>query len=668
MPFGAAPVITMQPTNQSVAVGGTASFSAVASGAQPLIYQWNFNGTNISGATNFTLLLTNVQLDQAGSYVLLVTNNFGSAISSNAVLSVFVPPVPPTILAQTPNQVVLLGNTATFSVTVGGSEPLSYFWQRNGALIPGATNSSYSLNNAQLSDSGSKFGCLVTNAFGSAASTNVSLKVIDSTIANDLCSGAIVITNASYTNVQSTVQATSFGDPVPDCVDGFGHGVWYQFTAPVAGLLIVDTFGSDFDTGLAVYTGSCDSLTEVACNDDTGGVTSQVILPTAAGVTYYILAGGYASDAGNLVLHLNHLTPPAFAVQPTNQSVVVSSNASFITTLTGTLPMGFQWYFNNTPLVDGGRISGSTSATLNIATIQTNDAGNYQLVASNIVGVATSSVAILTPIILPPVITQQPVDQSVLIGSNVTFTATVDGTPPYSYQWSFNGSPLADDGIHISGSATASLSISNLTPADGGSYLLTVTNVSGSTNSTAAILTVLVPPAITTQPVGRSVPPGLPTTFNAAASGNSAPGYQWQLNGTNISGATGSSYTAAAVGTNDLGFYHVVASNSVGVAVSADAQLTFGPVAAWGLNSSGECLPPPGLSNVMAVAGNRGASFAVRTDGTVIPWGSGTLTNIPANVSNVVATATADAGEISALRADGTVPLSAGRIFNAWTP
>ena len=218
--------------------------------------------------------------------ILVTVSNHGSAdVSSNAVLTVYVPPTPPTIVSQTPNQVVLLGNTATFSVTASGSNPLSYFWSRNGALIPGATNSSYALYNAQLSDSGSKFNCLVTNAFGSAASTNVSLKVID-TIANDLCSGAIVITNASYTNVQSTLKASSFGDPVPDCVDGFGHGVWYQFTAPVAGLLIVDTFGSDFDTGLAIYTGSCDALTEVACNDDTGGVTSQVILPTTAGATY----------------------------------------------------------------------------------------------------------------------------------------------------------------------------------------------------------------------------------------------------------------------------------------------------------------------------------------------------------------------------------------------
>ena len=58
--------------------------------------------------------------------------------------------------------------------------------------------------------------------------------------------------------------------------------------------------------------------------------------------------------------------------------------------------------FQQSPLTDGGRISGSTNSTLNIANVQTNDGGNYQLVASNIVGVTTSSVAVLTPIILPP--------------------------------------------------------------------------------------------------------------------------------------------------------------------------------------------------------------------------------------------------------------------------
>ena len=578
MPFGVplvAPAITSQPTNLTVAVSNTAVFSVTATGTPPLIYQWNFNGTNIANATNAILTLNNVSPAQAGNYFVTVSNLVSAVTSSNAALTVYVPPTPPTIISQTPSQVVLLGNPATFTVNVSGSDPLSYFWSRNNVLIPGATNSSYTLSNVQLTDSGSKFSCFVTNAFGFDASTNATLKVIDS-ISNDLCSGAILVTGLSYTNLQSTAKATSFGDPVPDCVDGFGNGVWYQYTATVNGVLIVDTFGSDFDTGLAVYTGACDTLTEIACNDDTGGMTSQVTILTTAGVTYSILVGGYSAHTGNLVFHLTHLTPPAFVVQPANQSVAVGGNASFSATLTGALPMSFQWtYLNGTPLVDDGRIFGST---------------------------------------------------------------------------------------------TASLIISNITVADAGNYLLLATNFLGSATSTAAVLNVLVPPTISTQPIGRSVPLGLPTTFSATAMGNPTPNYyQWQFNGTNIPGATGATYTISAVNTNHLGFYHLVASNSVGGTVSADAQLTFGTVAAWGRNLNNECLPPPNLSNVVAVAGNFGASFAVRTDGKVVGWGGGIDTNIPASASNVVAIAAyGNSGEV-ALRSDGTIVSWGGLISPALT-
>ena len=88
---GLPPVITLQPTNQTVSAGGTAHFTVTATGSlPPLSYQWEFDGTNISGATNVMLTLTNVQFDQAGIYTVLVTNYFGSALSSNAVLTVTV--------------------------------------------------------------------------------------------------------------------------------------------------------------------------------------------------------------------------------------------------------------------------------------------------------------------------------------------------------------------------------------------------------------------------------------------------------------------------------------------------------------------------------------------------------------------------------------------------
>jgi len=86
------PVILAQPTNQTAVVGGTAMFMVAADGTPPLSYRWNFNGTNIDGATNTTLTLTNVQFSQAGNYAVLVTNSYGSILSSNAVLTVSPPP------------------------------------------------------------------------------------------------------------------------------------------------------------------------------------------------------------------------------------------------------------------------------------------------------------------------------------------------------------------------------------------------------------------------------------------------------------------------------------------------------------------------------------------------------------------------------------------------
>ena len=75
------------------------SLCVTATGSPLLTYQWSFNGTNITGATDTTLTLTNVQLSQAGSYTVLVTNAYGSALSTNAVLTVN--PPPPCISAPT---------------------------------------------------------------------------------------------------------------------------------------------------------------------------------------------------------------------------------------------------------------------------------------------------------------------------------------------------------------------------------------------------------------------------------------------------------------------------------------------------------------------------------------------------------------------------------------
>ena len=111
-PFGTsiAPAIAIQPTNLTVTVNGTAVFNVIATGTQPVTYQWFFNGAFIPGAGGATLNLTNVQPAQAGIYSVLVSNLVGAVVSSNALLTVNVPSTPPTILAQSPSQMVALGH------------------------------------------------------------------------------------------------------------------------------------------------------------------------------------------------------------------------------------------------------------------------------------------------------------------------------------------------------------------------------------------------------------------------------------------------------------------------------------------------------------------------------------------------------------------------------
>ena len=109
----APPLLTQQPVNLAILAGSNAMFSAAAAGKLPMSWQWQFNQTNIDGATNSTLALTNVIMDQAGDYSVLVANGNGLTTSSNASLSVYLSPAPamatPTFSANNQMQFTLVG-------------------------------------------------------------------------------------------------------------------------------------------------------------------------------------------------------------------------------------------------------------------------------------------------------------------------------------------------------------------------------------------------------------------------------------------------------------------------------------------------------------------------------------------------------------------------------
>lgn len=168
---GTAPQITQQPQSRTNVTSDTVTFNATASGTAPFAYQWRFAGTNLVGATNRGLTLTNVQRIDAGEYTVVVVNAYGSVTSAVTTLTLW---YPPEITGQPQNQTNVVGTPANFSVTASGTPPLNYQWLKNETNISNATNSAFSLQPAVSGDAGN-YRVVVTNAYGSVTSAVATL-------------------------------------------------------------------------------------------------------------------------------------------------------------------------------------------------------------------------------------------------------------------------------------------------------------------------------------------------------------------------------------------------------------------------------------------------------------------------------------------------------------
>jgi hypothetical protein len=173
---GLPPLLTYPPAGFAP-VGGTFTFSLTGVPVVNVQYQWQFDGTNITGATNSTLTLTGVDSADAGSYRVVISNASGSATSLAATFNLA---FPPQILSTTPAapSTNWINTNITLSIgmsTVGQSAyPLSYQWQLNGTNIAAATNAVYTIYNPVAACEGN-YTVVITNALGS---TNVTWTVL----------------------------------------------------------------------------------------------------------------------------------------------------------------------------------------------------------------------------------------------------------------------------------------------------------------------------------------------------------------------------------------------------------------------------------------------------------------------------------------------------------
>ncbi len=169
------PSVTAQPQRLTVFVGGSATFSITCTGTSPLTYQWLKDNRLLTGAGSPLLTISNVQLSDAGNYVVVVSNVAGSVTSAAAVL-VVMPAVLPAITVQPRGQTVTAGEFVSLNVTASGSQPLSYAWFKDGQPIFGDSGAILELRNTQPQDSGN-YSVVVSNAGGSVVSSNAHLVV-----------------------------------------------------------------------------------------------------------------------------------------------------------------------------------------------------------------------------------------------------------------------------------------------------------------------------------------------------------------------------------------------------------------------------------------------------------------------------------------------------------
>ena len=170
------PSISCQPVDESVYRGETIYYGLCINGSPPLTYQWLKNGTNLPSATTVSLLLTNVQFSDAGTYSLQVSNTEGSAVSSNAVISVL-PSAAPVIAVQPCSLNVSARAAPVLAVQVSAAPEARYQWVRNGTNIPGATCSSLSFTNVTAADAGI-YSVSATSFLGAAVSRDALLTVL----------------------------------------------------------------------------------------------------------------------------------------------------------------------------------------------------------------------------------------------------------------------------------------------------------------------------------------------------------------------------------------------------------------------------------------------------------------------------------------------------------
>ncbi len=570
---GSAPVITQQPTSITAQTNSMAGFSVLATGTLPLTYQWSFNSSTISGATNSSLTINPVQLTNAGTYSVFVTNAFGSAQSSNAILTVTTGG----------------GGTSTNCASIPGlvnwwqaeSNALDSIGTKNGTLSSGVSYSSGKVG--QSFSFGGTGGVTMDTSTGNFRTNDFTVEFWLMTSSSQIMSimskrqvcnlnpaGWDILTGyangvtyaAGTIGIEVFDSSGAWGPVVPNVT--INDGLWHHFAMTRAGKLVTlyldGTQRTNVTTsGLIDFTNAYPfelGLDVCGMQPYQGNLDEVAIFNRALSLSEIqsIYSSGYLGKCPPPP------TGPSIVTQPTNVVVAVGSTLSLGVGATGTAPLTYNWIFNAT------NVYVTASSPLMITNVQLTNAGPYYVVVTNNYGSATSSNAVLV-VGNAPGLTAQPQSQTALQFTPVTFNANATGTAPLAFQWLRNG-------LNIAQATNTSFTISSVQTTDAASYRVVVSNLFGTFTSSNAVLSVFTPNVRLENAALTVGPVTVPLRMVAGGSENSVSvSVNWPSNNLVYASTTLGSNAAGALMTVNT---NQIPSGRLGVAVFFTDSSNFG--------------------------------------------------------------------------------------------
>jgi len=575
---------TVSPAKAMLYPGESATLAEDPAGKPPFGYQWLTD--NGSGGKTFTAIqgaVSNNYVAQASSaaasvmYEVVVTNSSGGSTSAPVTLTILAA-APPVLTRDTlpgsgngNGSSDTVGGTVTFSAVFDGSPPLFYQWEKqdtngNTTIIAGATNSTLTLANLQLSDGASYF-LQASNALGTLASTPSLFKVNPPSEV-----GALIVSTANQFGLGTTNEAASFGLDAAN-----GQALFTPSWVLATGSLIAGAQPSSYDTNgsFTLYDGGgvsvlTDGKFGVLYPPGSRTVNSSSVPCGQSGstagsyVVYSLPKSTLGYNLTNIVVYAGHndagrdsqayIIWGATAASPTNFNVPVAQvSYDPTTTIAPTIQSATRVSFTATNGIVAANIA-AVKFDFNVAQENGwqlyNELQVFGTVATNAIGVA-------------PILVQDtaPANDADIVGSQASFTATFYSVSAVSYQWLVN---TGSGAVPIPGATNTTLTLSDLQLSNAGSYSLMASNAAGVNTSTPSTLAVSAVPA----PDASGF---IVSTAFQSAKGVFSP--SWPIRqGSLISGA----YPASSTGGDNSFYYGGSTVFCGGAIVLTDGQ--FGPV------------------------------------------------------------------------------------------